>query len=701
MKKSIFSLVVIAILAILSGCGGSAYNEYHSTQHKKEHKVSPKQVKKVVYNNFAHLRIKTKPKANRVYILNIKPKYKDGMKLKKGKYHIKVVKNGYQTYTKWIDLYKDTTLNITLKKRKDIYIPSKKDYFKYVTDIKWDSHNEYFYLRYDSKNKLIWALQKSYIDYVNNHKLNKPIISIERNYYGLKKFHTVSTIVESKIEWSDFKKNKDVDLLLFSKNSIYQEKNGFKIGSLLHLNINGQYNAWRRPSKKEIKRNNPFKKYQKYFELIDTRFKNDPENIAININLHDNSIKYNKANNGFYSGDIHKYHSSFELIIPVRKISSQYDKIIFSSLSPIQKLAKLTTLLTQEKLKVTKDKVKKPTKPKIIYPKKLKKGEFEKSADYKKRVEKGKQRVAKQNKQNELKYQQQMIDYKVAVKKVDENYKKQIELNKKESTIKKVANEVVGRAITMVFGDPKFKDFKYNADKEQFNATLYSTLNNFSMKVSIPVSISKAKEFKVKLTDSRLVPSVKFKVKNGKLVFDSVDVVANKIKQKQDFNIAKSKDSVDGYKEFLRYHSSAPQAKEAKKLLQNAIARDAYNDARYSISKLESFIKAYPHSSYTSKAKSKLTDLKERKRRKEERERKERESYYAKKHTGQQVCKKGRVAFGLIGVKISAYVENVRGDDIQLRISSTEGQSIHYQGGKLYSGKVIWDTYYNWGSCDY
>lgn len=292
-----------------------------------------------------------------------------------------------------------------------------------------------------------------------------------------------------------------------------------------------------------------------------------------------------------------------------------------------------------------------------------------------------------------------MNDYKVALKKADEKYKNQIAFNKKESTIKKVANEVVGRAITMVFGDPKFKDFKYDADKEQFNATLYSTLNDFTMKVQIPVSIAKAKSFKEKLTDSRIVPSVKLNVSKSKLSFNSVSAVANKIKQKQDFDIAKTKNSIESYNEFLRYHSTAPQAKKTKKLLQIAIEKKAYNKAKYSISKLEAFLSKYPKSSFKSEASSKLADLKERARLKAERERKKRESYSAKKSTGQKVCKEGTVVF-FLPVTITAYVENVRGDDIQLRISSTERQKINYQGGKLYSGKVIWDKYWEWGSCD-
>ena len=60
----------------------------------------------------------------------------------------------------------------------------------------------------------------------------------------------------------------------------------------------------------------------------------------------------------------------------------------------------------------------------------------------------------------------------------------------------------------------------------------------------------------------------------------------------------------------------------------------------------------------------------------------------------------GMLAKPLIGVTISAYVESVKNDAIQIRINSTEGQSINYNGGSLYQGKVIWDKYYEWKACN-
>jgi len=60
------------------------------------------------------LSIQKTPSNAKVRILNIKPKYYDGIKLKKGKYHIEVSKKGYETTSKWIDLRKDMTFTIIL-----------------------------------------------------------------------------------------------------------------------------------------------------------------------------------------------------------------------------------------------------------------------------------------------------------------------------------------------------------------------------------------------------------------------------------------------------------------------------------------------------------------------------------------------------------------------------------------------------------
>mgnify|MGYP000485749501 CR=1 FL=1 len=52
----------------------------------------------------AHLTIKSSPENVKIRILNIGPKYKPGIELKPGRYHIEVTKRGYQRHTEWLAL---------------------------------------------------------------------------------------------------------------------------------------------------------------------------------------------------------------------------------------------------------------------------------------------------------------------------------------------------------------------------------------------------------------------------------------------------------------------------------------------------------------------------------------------------------------------------------------------------------------------
>ena len=60
------------------------------------------------------------PNATRIRILNIKPKYKDGIWLKAGKYHIELSAPKHYKHKEWIDIQNDTNLSIALKRKKNI-----------------------------------------------------------------------------------------------------------------------------------------------------------------------------------------------------------------------------------------------------------------------------------------------------------------------------------------------------------------------------------------------------------------------------------------------------------------------------------------------------------------------------------------------------------------------------------------------------
>ena len=60
------------------------------------------------------------PNAQEIKILNIKPKYKDGMWLEAGKYHIEISAKKHTTYREWIDLTEDKNIAVALKRQKNI-----------------------------------------------------------------------------------------------------------------------------------------------------------------------------------------------------------------------------------------------------------------------------------------------------------------------------------------------------------------------------------------------------------------------------------------------------------------------------------------------------------------------------------------------------------------------------------------------------
>lgn len=68
----------------------------------------------------AQLKVKSSPTTARIRILNIKPKFKQGIELKAGRYHVEVTAPGHIKYLEWISLKagETRTLRMTLKKEK-------------------------------------------------------------------------------------------------------------------------------------------------------------------------------------------------------------------------------------------------------------------------------------------------------------------------------------------------------------------------------------------------------------------------------------------------------------------------------------------------------------------------------------------------------------------------------------------------------
>lgn len=82
-------------------------------KNKKNAVDSPTPEKPSLYS----LTIETSPKNAKVRILNIKPKYRDGIKLASGKYHVSVKAKGYVPYSRWVNIKnKNSHKKINLEK---------------------------------------------------------------------------------------------------------------------------------------------------------------------------------------------------------------------------------------------------------------------------------------------------------------------------------------------------------------------------------------------------------------------------------------------------------------------------------------------------------------------------------------------------------------------------------------------------------
>jgi hypothetical protein len=360
-------LVSLVLLLSLSACFSQKPAPKIVTDRPVTLKEDINTTKKTVIKKYS-LRIK-RPAGAKVRILNIVPKYHDNIRLPAGRYLIEVRKRGFKKYKKWVELKKESVLSVKLKPLSTIYDTH---YFNDVTEIEWKNNHDLFSLVYDKKTKLIWALQSSYVDYVIQNRINKlihDIVKVEGKPWPTIQKTKVDTLI-----YSGYFRYKGINFLFKNRNSIdlYKAEGShalFKsVADLDSLEINSMKGAWRLPKASEVALSNPFKKYQKYFEIYYKRYKEMHFNLPI-LCIKRNTLgfysqwsiayKYN-AKKRVYSGKkldtkaffALKHAKNFALVVPVKKISNRYEKIIFDTrVQSDEKLAAVTNLLVKEALK--------------------------------------------------------------------------------------------------------------------------------------------------------------------------------------------------------------------------------------------------------------------------------------------------------------------------------------------------------------
>jgi hypothetical protein len=218
-----------------------------------------------------------------------------------------------------------------------------------------------------------------------------------------------------------------------------------------------------------------------------------------------------------------KYLFSSSYLSKIKKVGT--DGLTLDQYIKKNELSILTQYFINQKLNIPKPKLpKKPTEPKMPSQDiKLKKGEFETTAMFEKRVQKEKQKIARKVDRLNKRYQQDVKRYNDKVKKISEEYNKKVEYL--QSNIDKIQSVALNRAYGYIYGKPVLKDIKYDADKQKFFAKVVSSKNDLSYNVELNVPLKDAKNTKKRLQDSTV--KMIFDYKLGKMTLKDIDIITN------------------------------------------------------------------------------------------------------------------------------------------------------------------------------
>lgn len=337
-------------------------------------------------------------------------------------------------------------------------------------------------------------------------------------------------------------------------------------------------------------------------------------------------------------------------------------------------IEKLTTKIFKELLLTAKPKLQLQPRPTKVYNSKtnLVKDEFESTKAFNERTAQEEIRIKELNFIVDKDYEQHLKTWQEENKRLEQEY--QLQLVTFEEDKYKLYSKSIQKAVDQKYGTPLVKAVTYDADNELFDIVInfaYDTVYEKNIKVKVKVDINYARKYKEILTGEKFRPHIIFDIVDNKLSIQTIEELQN-----------------------------------PEKIV---VERNAFEEANHSISALENFITIHQDSSFVVEAKARLATLqrqkklaqekREQKKRKDERDRKLREALYSKKYSGDKVCKSGTTAI-ILPITITAFVENVNGDNIQLRIVDTEGTSPHYKGTTLRNNTIIWDKYYEWRPCE-
>ena len=104
-------------IVLLQACSSTSDTTQTTTQQTNTQQSALTAIDQTTENGQVRLIVKTMPLDARVRIMNIKPKYKDGIALDKGRYDIEVSKPGFATKRQWIDLKESKIIEFSLSEQ--------------------------------------------------------------------------------------------------------------------------------------------------------------------------------------------------------------------------------------------------------------------------------------------------------------------------------------------------------------------------------------------------------------------------------------------------------------------------------------------------------------------------------------------------------------------------------------------------------
>ena len=282
------------------------------------------------------------PNGKTIKILNIKPKYKYGMWLKSGKYHIEISAKKHVTYKIWVNLNQDINLAIALKRKKNVslgFITWKQQVgIKYIDGLYWQDQ------AVNKKKKMNWNDAKDYCEklVINNGKVDIDDFTLptESELLSLSKSNSTLDYTGS-ICWSSSSDEEHVNFAKYVY--INSKKNGWynKKGTT-HVRCVSRRNYPQKLSLLELTKLISKEKNYKFIDALesavqikygkpivkDVVYDSRKKNLSFTLK----SQKYDSKKNYFYN-KVHKipmkFHPKTLKLNPVIQFEVINDKLIF------------------------------------------------------------------------------------------------------------------------------------------------------------------------------------------------------------------------------------------------------------------------------------------------------------------------------------------------------------------------------------